>query len=285
MTASDIKRVGVIGAGTMGRGIAQICAMAGYQTVLYDLDTSVVQKAVEAIHENLEKGVARKKISEGQWQSAKTNLSTTSSLSDLQADIVIEAIIEDQQAKRKVFEDLEKINSPETIIATNTSALSITQMGAGMQHSNRFLGLHFFNPAHVMRLVEVVCGVATDQKTIELTTQFVESLNKQPVVINDGPGFIVNRVARPFYVEALKVLEDKVADIETIDSLIRASGFKMGPFELMDLIGVDVNHQVTTNMYEAFNHEAKFRPSRIQQQKVDAGFLGRKSGKGFYDYE
>ena len=281
----NIMNVGIIGAGTMGRGIAQLTAMAGFSTLLYDIEATVLAEALEKITENLEKGIAKGKLSEGQWKATLNNISTTSAITEVKADLIIEAVAEDLEVKLQVFHDLEKVNSDRTILASNTSSISITQMSAQLKHPTRFVGMHFFNPAHVMKLVEVISGAGTDPDVADSAKEFAEKLGKVAVMAKDYPGFIVNRVGRPFYVEGLKILEENVADVETIDSLLQATGFRMGPFQLMDLIGLDVNFKVTTGLYDAFHHEAKFRPSRIQQQKVDAGYFGRKSGKGFYEYD
>ncbi|GAA0892337.1 hypothetical protein GCM10009122_20160 [Fulvivirga kasyanovii] len=281
----NIKRVGVIGAGTMGQGIAQIAAMAGFKTVLFDIEKAALEKAIKSIEKNLEKGIEKGKVTQEQKDTALANLSTTVDIDEVKADFIIEAIVEDLAVKQKVFAQLERINSDRTILASNTSSIPITQIGAGLENPERFVGMHFFNPAHIMKLVEVISGAATDQKVAQVTKVLAEKLGKVAVMAKDSPGFIVNRVARHFYVEGLKVLEEGVADVETIDTLMQSLGFKMGPFQLMDLIGVDTNFSVTTSMFNSFYQDAKFRPSRIQQQKVDAGHHGRKSGKGFYNYE
>ena len=282
---SDIKKIGVIGAGTMGQGIAQISAMAGYQTILYDIEEKVLEKALKLIEKNLAKGIEKGKVTEAEKQQTLELISTSTKITDMIADFIIEAIVEKLDIKRTVFTQLEQINKEDTILASNTSSIPITQIGAQLKHPERFVGMHFFNPAHIMKLVEVISGAATKPEVARLTKEFAEQLNKVAVMANDSPGFIVNRVARHFYVEGLKVLEEGVASIETIDTLMQASGFKMGPFQLMDLIGVDTNFSVTTSMFNSFYQDPKFRPSRIQQQKVDAGYHGKKTGKGFYDYE
>lgn len=284
LTLAEIKHVGIVGAGTMGQGIGQIAAMAGYKTTLYDLDESALKKAKSIIEKNLDKGIEKGKVSERQKNEALSNLNFTSTITDLKCDFVIEAIVEKLEVKQKVFAQLEEINSEKSILASNTSSIPITQIGAKLTFPGRFVGMHFFNPAHIMKLVEVISGASTDEQVAITTKAFAEKLGKTAVMAKDSPGFIVNRVARHFYVESLKVLEEGVADVETIDKLIESSGFKMGPFRLMDLIGVDTNFSVTTSMFNSFYQDPKFRPSRIQQQKVDAGHHGKKTGKGFYDY-
>ncbi len=279
-----IKTVGVIGAGTMGLGIAQVAAMAGYPTILFDVNHHAVTDAFKIIESNLNKGIEKGKLDEETKQKALENLTTVENLDQLKADLLIEAIVEKLEVKQQVFAKLEEVNNENTILATNTSSIPITQIAAKLKRPAQVVGLHFFNPAHIMKLVEIISGAATDAKVVKQVTAFAKSIGKKPVVAADSPGFIVNRVARHFYVEGLKTLEEGVADVKGIDKLMEASGFKMGPFKLMDLIGVDTNFSVTTSMFNAFHQDAKFRPSRIQQQKVDAGHWGRKTGKGFYNY-
>ncbi len=283
-SVDDIKTLAVIGAGTMGQGIAQISALAGIKTILFDIDRSTLTKALKIIGTNLEKGIEKGKLSIEQKDKALELIEIRNNINEVRADFIIEAIIEKLDIKQKVFADLEKNNS-HSILASNTSSIPITQIGAKLSSPDLFVGMHFFNPAHIMKLVEVISGAATSKKTADITVDLAKKLGKVPVVASDSPGFIVNRVARHFYVESLKALEEGIADVKTIDRLMRASGFRMGPFELMDLIGVDTNFSVTTSMFNSFYQDSKFRPSRIQQQKVDAGHHGRKSGKGFYDYE
>jgi 3-hydroxybutyryl-CoA dehydrogenase len=282
---NKIKTVGVIGAGTMGLGIAQITAMAGYPTILYDANANAVDAAFLTIKNNLNKGIERGKLTTKTKQLALKNLTKVDALSQVKADLIIEAIIEKLDIKQALFEQLETVNSAQTILATNTSSIPITQIAAKLKRPEKVVGLHFFNPAHIMKLVEVISGAATHKNIVAQVKDFAKNIGKTPVNAADSPGFIVNRVARHFYVEGLKILEEGVAGVEGIDRLIEASGFKMGPFRLMDLIGVDTNFSVTSSMFHAFYQDAKFRPSRIQQQKVDAGHWGRKSGKGFYEYE
>jgi 3-hydroxybutyryl-CoA dehydrogenase len=212
------------------------------------------------------------------------NLSIAHKIEDIKADLVIEAVVERLEVKQQLFRVLENNSNCDAIFASNTSSLSITEIAAGLKNPSRFVGLHFFNPATLMNLVEVVRGTSTDDSVVSIMMDFSKSLNKTAVVVKDSPGFIVNRVARHYYVEALKLLEEGVAAHEQIDRLLRNAGFKMGPFELMDLIGMDINFAVTSSLYQAFHQDPKFRPSRIQQQKVMAGHLGKKTGRGFYDY-
>ena len=280
----NISKVAILGAGTMGLGIAQVSALAGYEVLLYDIHGDALKKAAEKIDQNLAKGVEKGKVSEEQIEQALKNISYSSNSGDLKADLIIEAVIEDLEIKKTVFANLEAINDANAILASNTSSIPITRIAAGLQHPGRFIGIHFFNPAHIMKLVEVISGASTLDETRRISVEFVKSLGKVAVEANDSPGFIVNRVARHFYVESLKVLEENVAGVEEIDDLLESTGFRMGPFRLMDLIGVDTNFSVTQSMFHAFHMDPKFRPSRIQQQKVDAGHHGRKSGKGFYDY-
>lgn len=278
-----IKTVAIIGAGTMGSGIAKVCAMAGYQVQLFDIDGNVLNKGLDIIKQNLHQGVEKRKIDKALAEEIPKRIKLVENLGELKADLLIEAVVEKLDVKQKLFQEVELTN-PNAILATNTSSIPVTQIGAALKDPSKLVGIHFFNPAHIMKLVEVISGAATAPDVAARAKAFVTSLDKVPVMAKDSPGFIVNRVARHFYVESLKVLEEDVADVETIDRLMEASGFRMGPFRLMDLIGVDTNFSVTTSMYNAFHQDPKFRPSRIQQQKVDAGEWGRKSGKGFYDY-
>jgi len=278
-------KVAVVGAGTMGQGIAQVCAMTGFETLLYDLDSGIVGRAIEQIERNLSIGIEKGKINNEQKQFTLNHIVSSTDIEDVSADLIIEAIIEKLDAKVQLFRDLEEINSEETIIATNTSSIPITSIAAHLSRPGNFIGMHFFNPAHVMKLVEVITGLSTFQDTTRKVVEFSKKLGKETILANDSPGFIVNRVARHFYLESLKILEEKVADHQTIDFLMENSGFKMGPFRLMDLIGIDTNFSVTKSIYNSFYQDAKFRPNRIQQQMVNGGLLGRKTGKGFYEYD
>lgn len=284
IVAGSLK-VAVVGAGAMGQGIAQVCAMSGFETLLYDLDSGIVGRAIEQIERNLSIGIEKGKINNEQKQFALDHIDSSTDIEDVSADIIIEAIIEELDAKVQLFRDLEEINPEETIIATNTSSIPITSIAAHLSRPGNFIGMHFFNPAHVMKLVEVITGLSTFQDTTRKVVEFSKKLGKETILVNDSPGFIVNRVARHFYLESLKILEEKVADHQTIDFLMENSGFKMGPFRLMDLIGIDTNFSVTKSIYNSFYQDAKFRPNRIQQKMVTGGLLGRKTGKGFYEYD
>lgn len=278
-----LKTVLIAGAGTMGQGIAQVCAQAGYNVYLFDVQPEFIQRGLLTIDKNLASLVAKKKLTSEEVVGIASRIKGTETV-DVPADLVIEAIIEQTEAKHKLFAAIEKVVAPSAIITSNTSSIPITQLAASLKHPNRFAGLHFFNPAPVMKLVEIISGVATDANVMEALKSFVLSIHKVYVIANDAPGFIVNRVARHFYVESLKLVEEGVATEETVDVLLRASGFKMGAFELMDLIGIDINFSVTSSLYNGFHQEPRFRPSRVQQQKVLAGHLGKKSGRGFYTY-
>lgn len=279
-----IQTVGIAGAGTMGQGIAQVCATAGYEVVLYDIAEAQLAHAKNLIQKSLQVAVEKGKLKADESNQVLTRIQFQSDVNQLKADLIIEAALEKLDIKKELFTRLEAINSESCILTTNTSSIPVTQIASALKNPQRFAGLHFFNPAPIMKLVEIISGVNTDAETVDTLKAFCEKLGKTAVLAKDSPGFIVNRVARHYYVEALKLLEENVTDIQTIDALMKASGYKMGPFELMDLIGVDTNFSVTTSIYNAFHQDAKFRPSLIQQQKVDAGHHGRKSGKGFYDY-
>lgn len=283
MNIGDIKTVGVAGAGTMGQGIAQVCALAGFDVLLYDVQSDAGKRGIASIGTALQKSVEKNRITLDVKNLTLSRIKQCDALDQFKGDLIIEAVVERLDIKRELFQVIRKHN-PESILTTNTSSIPITQIASGISSADRIAGLHFFNPAPVMKLVEVIKGVETSNETIDLLKSFSEKLGKTAVVAKDSPGFIVNRVARHYYVEALKMLEENNADVQTIDKLLKASGFKMGSFELMDLIGMDVNFSVTRSLFDAFYQEAKFRPSRIQQQKVDAGHLGVKSGKGFYNY-
>lgn len=270
----------------MGSGIAQVAALAGYTVILYDIEQSAIEKGINTIYNNLAKGVEKKKLTEKDSEIAREQISTTNDLLRLKdATTVIEAVVERLDIKQALLQRLDDILPHESIIASNTSSLSITALGASTERPDRVIGMHFFNPAHIMKLVEIVKGKETSHTTISRITSLTKEFGKLPVLASDTPGFIVNRVARPFYGEALRLLGEGVASVEEIDRIVKKSGgFKMGPFELMDLIGIDVNLSVSRSVYEQYFHESRYRPHPIQQQMVDGNLLGRKTGKGFYEY-
>lgn len=280
-----MKKVAVIGSGTMGAGIAQATVLAGYEVILYDVSDEILAAALESISTSIDQGVKRGKTPAEAAEKARSAIELTTSLTDAAAaDLVIEAAPERMELKRDIFRVLDAAAPPHTLLASNTSSLSISAIAGATQRPDRVLGLHFFNPAHIMKLVEVVRGDDTSEATLALGNEFVASLGKTAVQCLDTPAFIVNRVARPFYGEAFRLLGEQVADVPTIDKLMKSIGFKMGPFELIDLIGCDVNFAVTQSVYEAYFHDPKYRPHPIQRRMVESGKLGRKSGRGFYSY-
>jgi 3-hydroxybutyryl-CoA dehydrogenase len=280
----SIQSICVCGAGTMGSGIAQAAAQSGIYTILFDLNEAVIQNAQTAIEKNLSTLVEKQKLTPGQKQKVWGNLLFTADLHQCLADVIIEAIIEKPEAKIALFNQLAEINHSEVIFASNTSSLSISQLQTKIMQPQRVAGLHFFNPATIMKLVEVVKGEQTNDTVIEQLISLIQQMNKTPVVCKDAPGFIVNRVARPYYIEALRLAEEGVADYSTIDALMEVSGFKMGPFKLMDLIGNDVNYAVSCSVYDQLGKPERLKPSFIQKEKTESGKLGRKTGEGYYKY-
>lgn len=269
----------------MGGGIAQVSAMAGYPTTLYDLDPAMISKAKHVIDTNLATLVEKKKMTAAEKDGTLARLTFTTSVESCIAGLIIEAIVEKPEIKLGLFKKLASANAPDTILASNTSSLSLDALAASVPAPERFAGMHFFNPAPLMKLVEVVRTKYTSAATLETILQLARSMGKTPVLCTDSPGFIVNHVARPFYLEALRLLEAEQSDIGTIDSLMEASGFKMGPFRLMDLIGNDINFAVSESVYEALGKPERLKPSPVQQQMVAEGKLGRKTGKGYYRYD
>lgn len=283
----SIYQVGVVGAGTMGAGIALACAMYGHRVLIHDTNEAVLEKARGYISTTLAKRVAKGKLTDQEKAEIYDLLSYVTTVNQLRnCQIVIEAVPERMELKKAIFSTLAEVCPPDTLLCTNTSSLSITEIAGGLPHPARIMGLHFFNPAPVMPLVEVVRGKKSGAAEIEKGYQFAKGLGKTPVLANDTPGFIVNRVARPYYNEALRILGDRVAEVEQIDRIMKqAGGFKMGPFELQDLIGIDINFATTQSVFGGFFQDGRFKPSSIQQRMVQAGTLGRKTGEGFYDYE
>jgi len=285
MPESTLSTIAVLGSGTMGAGIAQVCALRGFLTVLYDITPEIVNAGYEKIRASIQKGVDLGKTTPEAAGSALARLRTTADLKDCSlADLAIEAVPEDLNIKRDLFRQLDELLAPRALVASNTSSLSITALAGAVKRPEQLLGLHFFNPPVLMALVEVTRGDRTAPETLEAGLKFVRDLGKTPVVCKDTPAFIVNRVARPFYGEALRLLGENAADPATIDALIKSLGFKMGPFELMDLIGLDVNFAVTQSVYHAFFEDPRYRPHPIQRKMVEAGMLGRKAKRGFYEY-
>ena len=282
----SLIKIAIIGSGTMGSGIAQVAATAGCEVKIYDTSNSALEKSKSSLEATLAKLVEKEKIDAKEKNRIENNISFAHSLSELShSDLVIEAIIESLEIKRKLFSDLETYVSPETILASNTSSLSIASIAASCQKPERVIGIHFFNPAPLMQLVEVIPAIQTSQEVLKQTVQTITDWKKVVAVAKDTPGFIVNRVARPFYSEALRIYEEGKADFATIDWAMKTiGGFRMGPFELMDFIGNDVNYTVTETVFTAFYFDSRYKPSFTQKRLVEAGFLGRKSDRGFYNY-
>lgn len=278
--------VAIIGSGTMGSGIAQVAATSGCAVKLFDLNQEALTKSKNALETTLSKLVEKEKIDDTEKSRIQNNISYVNTLKDLSnSDLVIEAIVENLEVKRKVFSELEALVSEDTILASNTSSLSIASIAASCQKPERVIGIHFFNPAPLMQLVEVIPAVQTSEEVVEKSVQIISDWKKVVAVAKDTPGFIVNRVARPFYSESLRLYDEGVADFATIDWALKTiGGFRMGPFELMDMIGHDVNYIVTETVFTAFYFDPKFKPSFTQKRLLEAGFLGRKSGRGFYNY-
>lgn len=278
--------VGIIGAGTMGRGIAQIAATAGHPVLLVDLDQGVLDAARSSLERILNRQVEKGRMSEEAVGDILGRISYETEMNGLRdAGLVIEAVVENSSVKENIFSALEDVVSKQCWLATNTSSLSVTALAASCKHPERFLGLHFFNPAPLMPLVEVVPALQSQDELASSAFELMNAWGKKPAMAGDSPGFIVNRVARPFYGEAIRIMEEGVADHVTIDWAMTAlGGFRMGPFTLMDLIGNDVNYAVTESVWAAFHHDPRYRPSFSQKRNVDAGYLGRKSGRGWYDY-
>lgn len=284
MQQNSIQKIVVCGAGTMGSGIAETAARAGFETILYDPAATALSRAKEAITRNLTQLVSKEKISAEEKTATLSRLQFHDQIVACKADLVIEAIIEKTDVKQALFAQLAALNGPQTILASNTSSLSLTEIAAKVDHKERVCGLHFFNPAQVMKLVEVVYTTWTSEAVLQAASAVVEQMGKTAVLCKDAPGFIVNRVARHFYLEPLRIAASGTMDYALLDQVMENAGFRMGPFKLMDLIGNDINLAVTKSLYEACGKPERFRPSPLQEEKVAKGSLGRKTGEGYYTY-
>ena len=281
-----IKNVGIIGSGTMGSGIAQVAATAGCAVKIYDTNMGALEKSKLGLEKILSRLVEKGRVDTEEKKRIKSNIHYVNSLNDLQdSNLIIEAIVENLNIKKNVFQELELLVSVDCIIASNTSSLSIASIASSLNNPERCLGIHFFNPAPLMKLVEVIPAVQTNEKTIAMSVETLKIWNKIVAIAKDTPGFIVNRVARPYYGEALRIYEEGIADFNTIDWAMKSiGGFRMGPFELMDFIGNDVNYTVTESVFTAFYFDPRYKPAFTQKRYSEAGYLGRKSGRGYYDY-
>lgn len=279
-------KVGVLGAGTMGAGIAQVAAQNGHKVILVDLNQSVLDKADSNLVKVLARLVEKERITKEKSQEITGNITSSTVIGDFNScDIIIEAIVENINVKTKVFAELEAITHDECILASNTSSLSIASIGAALKDASKIVGIHFFNPAPLMPLVEIIPAVQTSDVTLNTAKNLIDSWKKVTVLCKDTPGFIVNRVARPFYGEALRIYEEGIADFVTIDwAMTKLGGFRMGPFTLMDYIGNDINYTVTETVFAAFYFDPRYKPSFTQKRHSEAGYLGRKSGRGYYNY-
>lgn len=281
-----MKKIGIIGGGAMGSGIAQVFAQAGHSVVLYDTNQEALDRSKQNLANTFVKLVAKEKYTAEQAETIQNSIEYAQSLDAFATiDLMIEAIVENLDIKKSVFKQVEAIVSADCILASNTSSLSIASIASSCENPSRVIGIHFFNPAPLMALVEIIPAVQTREGLAEEVKALIQSVKKLPVITKDTPGFIVNRVARPFYGEAIRILEEGVADAETIDfAMTSLGGFRMGPFELMDFIGHDVNYRVTESVFEAFFYDPRFKPSFSQKRLFEAGYYGRKSGRGFYNY-
>jgi 3-hydroxybutyryl-CoA dehydrogenase len=278
--------IGICGGGTMGAGIALVCLQAGHSVIVYDAFVPVQERCTAFITQQMEKAVTRGLVAKASADEALRRFVFVNDLAALRScEIVIEAVVEDKSVKHELFRALESTVAETAIIATNTSSISVTSLASVLAHPERCVGMHFFNPAHVMKLVEIIAGMKTAPEVVEQATHFTHSLGKTPALVKDVPGFIVNRIARSYYLESMRLVEESASSIEQVDVLLRAAGFKMGPFELVDVIGIDTNYAVTLSVWEQYFHEPRFAPALLQKQYVDAGLYGRKSGEGFYKHK
>ncbi|MES1221397.1 MAG: 3-hydroxyacyl-CoA dehydrogenase NAD-binding domain-containing protein [Bacteroidota bacterium] len=279
-----INTICVCGAGTMGSGITQVAAQSGFFTLLYELDPAVLEKAKTTINANLQSLVNKGKITIAEKEKIVSRIQFTSDVQTCLADVFIEAIIEKAEAKIALFNQLAELNHSECIFASNTSSLSVNDLAVKIKNPERVIGMHFFNPVYAMKLVEVVNTEFTNKQTTDTILELARQMGKEPVACKDSPGFIVNRIARPYYIESLRLAEEGHSNFLQIDTLMEATGFKMGPFRLMDLIGNDINYAVSCSVYEQLDQPERLKPSYIQKGKVESGELGKKSGKGYYTY-
>ncbi|MBS1573305.1 MAG: 3-hydroxybutyryl-CoA dehydrogenase [Bacteroidetes bacterium] len=281
-----IEIIGVIGSGTMGIGIAQVAATNLCKVYIYDVNAEQTEKALQQLEQSLQKLAQKEKISFQEAENIYNRIHFCTELKDMKdCQLIIEAIVENKDIKTKVFQELENIVAEDCILASNTSSISITSLSAGLKFPKRFVGIHFFNPAPLMPLVEIIPGLLTQENLANQMLELMKFWKKTPVVAKDIPGFIVNRIARPYYGEALRIVEENIATPQQVDAAMKSIGnFRMGPFELMDLIGIDVNFSVTTTVYKDYFYDPKYKPSLLQQRMSEAKLLGRKTGKGFYDY-
>ncbi|MGN6256265.1 MAG: 3-hydroxyacyl-CoA dehydrogenase NAD-binding domain-containing protein [Solirubrobacterales bacterium] len=282
----SVSRVGVVGAGTMGRGIAQIAALGGYETVLYDVSPALAEAGAKGLREALDKGASRGRWSVDDAEAAKARVETASELGGLSGcELVVEAAPERLELKREIFTKLAEVLGPEAVLASNTSSLRVTDIAAGVPQPERVVGMHFFNPPPLMKLVEIVATEGSSEAALAAATEVGERMGRAPIRAKDSPGFVANRLARPFTLESLRILGDGVADAARIDRIVRLSGgFRMGPFELLDLIGLDVNLEIARSFFAQGGEPERWRPNPIQEELVDEGKLGRKSGRGYHAY-
>lgn len=276
----------MVGAGTMGNGIAEVLATAGKRVVLIDVSPAALERGMQAIRDRLRRRVQKQRMTAEEMKQALDRIESAGDLSTVaEAQLVIEAVVERLDVKKTLFSQLDEITDLEAILATNTSSLSVTAIASATKHPERVIGLHFFNPAPVMPLVEVIHGPLSEGEVVDQAVAFVKEIGKDPVKVTDTPGFLVNRVARPFHSEAYRLVGDHVATKEQVDRILRAAGFPMGPFELQDLIGMDINYAASCSVYEGYFHDPRFRPHPHQRQLVESGALGKKAGRGHYRYE
>ena len=284
-TNKAVNLIGIVGACAMGAGIAQIASQAGQDVVLFDLSKEALTTSATKLQKVMNRLIEKGRVTSDEAIAIQERIARTTNVTDLKdCDLIIEAVVEDLEVKKLVFKSIEEIAHKEAVIASNTSSLSITSLASFCAHPERVVGLHFFNPAPLMPLVEIIPALQTNRDLPQQLTELMRKWGKSPVIAKDTPGFIVNRVARPFYGEALRILDEGIADVSSIDEAMRQSGFRMGPFQLMDLIGHDVNYSVTESVFKSFYYDPRYMPSLTQLKLVEAGWLGRKSGRGFYNY-